>query len=237
MLSENSIKNFAAEFHTSELNIMREYLQHVLLSHLYQHLKSDALAFKGGTALRVLFGSPRFSEDLDFSSNLTAYHIRNILVETLDKVKREAFIWTLDESKTTSGGYFSRYIFDLYKRNISIEFNISLRDLVKPEPILVTTPLFPAYQCMVLPIRRLVWEKIDALFRRKKPRDFFDLYFFLRERRGVEEIITFKKRIIKVVEALDAQSIKKELRLLLPVTHHAILKDFPKVILAELSRF
>lgn len=44
----------------------RDYVQHLFLSALYAH--SQALLFKGGTALRVLHRSPRYSEDLDFNA-------------------------------------------------------------------------------------------------------------------------------------------------------------------------
>ena len=48
-------------------NIVREYFQHVFLSELYKLPEAKRLLFKGGTALRIVYGSPRFSEDLDFS--------------------------------------------------------------------------------------------------------------------------------------------------------------------------
>lgn len=237
MLSHSRLKQFAVDFHTDERNVIREYYQHLLLSYLYIHKKSNKLAFKGGTALRILFKSPRFSEDLDFSSDINEYHIRQMLEETLLLVEKEGIAWSTGESKTTSGGYFARYLFAGYNQTLSIEFNISFRDNITPEAILVGSPFIPAYQCMTLPVNRLVWEKVDALLRRKKPRDFFDLYFLLRERRGMEEILKQKKRLIPLVQSLDGQRVKEELRLFLPQTQHALLRDFPKLLLNELDRF
>ena len=48
-------------------NIVREYFQHIFLGELYKLPDAEKLLFKGGTALRIIYGSPRFSEDLDFS--------------------------------------------------------------------------------------------------------------------------------------------------------------------------
>ncbi|MDP1760196.1 MAG: nucleotidyl transferase AbiEii/AbiGii toxin family protein, partial [Candidatus Woesebacteria bacterium] len=48
-------------------NVVREYFQHIFLGELYKLPNSEKLLFKGGTALRIVYGSPRFSEDLDFS--------------------------------------------------------------------------------------------------------------------------------------------------------------------------
>lgn len=48
-------------------NLAREYLQARILLALQQAGAMIPLAFQGGTALRFLFGLPRFSEDLAFA--------------------------------------------------------------------------------------------------------------------------------------------------------------------------
>jgi hypothetical protein len=50
-----------------KFNRMREFLQILLLKVIYDAGYFEHLSFTGGTALRVLFGLRRFSEDLDFS--------------------------------------------------------------------------------------------------------------------------------------------------------------------------
>lgn len=47
-------------------NLAREYLQLYLLRLMHDAGSTDDLAFVGGTALRLLYRLPRFSEDLDF---------------------------------------------------------------------------------------------------------------------------------------------------------------------------
>ncbi len=49
------------------LNRLRQFLQIVLLKILHESANGASLAFTGGTALRLLHGLQRFSEDLDFS--------------------------------------------------------------------------------------------------------------------------------------------------------------------------
>jgi hypothetical protein len=53
----------------SRRNRTREYLQARVLLALQDHGAFTNWAFAGGTALRFLFGIPRYSEDLDFSLN------------------------------------------------------------------------------------------------------------------------------------------------------------------------
>lgn len=48
-------------------NLAREYLQSRILSSLQRSGAFVPLAFHGGTALRLLFSIPRYSEDLDFT--------------------------------------------------------------------------------------------------------------------------------------------------------------------------
>jgi hypothetical protein len=47
-------------------NLLREYLQHVLLRSLFDERLLGEIVFHGGTALRILHDLARFSEDLDF---------------------------------------------------------------------------------------------------------------------------------------------------------------------------
>ena len=50
-----------------EERALREILQELVLFALYKVDFFQAAAFQGGTALRVLYGLNRFSEDLDFA--------------------------------------------------------------------------------------------------------------------------------------------------------------------------
>ena len=46
--------------------LAREYWEMMVLKEISQSKIGDFLIFGGGTALRLAFGSPRFSDDLDF---------------------------------------------------------------------------------------------------------------------------------------------------------------------------
>ena len=80
MISEKTIKELTQKYQTTEINIIREYCQHLFLSYFYQKRKSEQIYFKGGTALRIIYNSPRFSEDLDFTGihNIAYYEIEDI---------------------------------------------------------------------------------------------------------------------------------------------------------------
>lgn len=50
-----------------QINVLREYLQGAILRSLDRESAFDHVAFMGGTALRFLYGAPRFSEGLDLA--------------------------------------------------------------------------------------------------------------------------------------------------------------------------
>lgn len=54
---------------TSEelINIVREYLQIIILKSIYQSKFGRDISFMGGTCLRICYDLKRYSEDLDFS--------------------------------------------------------------------------------------------------------------------------------------------------------------------------
>lgn len=236
MLSEAVIRELSVKWQTTRLNVAREYLQHLFLSFLYQFKDSKGLAFKGGTALRLLYRSPRFSEDLDFSGDTKAFHLTKLLMQVLSKIKEEGIALSATESKPTSGGFLALMEGKLFEESVTLELNVSFRKRIKPEPILVTSPLHPSYQCLVLSMSELVKEKCEALLARRKPRDYYDLYFLLRGRLDVTVIASFKKGLIEAVKSLDSKSASRELKVFLPVSHHRIAANLDELLLGELKR-
>ena len=236
MLSENSVKEWATRWQTTQLNVQREFLQHIFLSVLYQQPFSEKMFFKGGTALRVVFGSPRFSEDLDFSANISSYTLSREMERWAANVSQYGAETKITENKPTSGGHFAIFQSRLQGETVSITCNVSLRKKGTPEAVLVASPLLPSYQCLILKTGDLVAEKIAALLTRKKPRDFFDLYFLLRERRGLEAILPLKEKLLTEVGKAEAKSLYRELKLFLPANYQKIASHLPECLQSELKK-
>ena len=71
-----------------KVNITREYLQVLTLKIIFDRGMFRNMAFVGGTALRFLYGSRRFSEDLDFSLILKkGYNFERMLSQILYDLK------------------------------------------------------------------------------------------------------------------------------------------------------
>ncbi len=70
-----------------------EYLQHELLDSLYKNEAAGRLSFIGGTAIRILHDSPRFSEDLDFDNfGLTFSQFEGLLKTVCRDMEYKGFL-------------------------------------------------------------------------------------------------------------------------------------------------
>lgn len=70
MLDLNQIKEYfpSALANINPKGMLVEYLQYELLDSLFKQAGSEKLSFIGGTAIRIVHDSQRFSEDLDFDN-------------------------------------------------------------------------------------------------------------------------------------------------------------------------
>ena len=128
MIEARILKQFSERYQTTINNVIREYFQHLFLSFLYQGKKSEALLFKGGTALRLVWRSPRFSEDLDFTgSKISISQIESLMESTLEKIESEGIKTDIEESKKTSGGYLAIFHFKTDEYESGIQVEVSLR--------------------------------------------------------------------------------------------------------------
>lgn len=238
MITQDQIITLAKKYQSTELNIRREYFQHLFLSYFYQQPQTKFIYFKGGTALRILYKSPRFSEDLDFSANLTkTLEIEQALVETLSEIEREGINTVIQEAKITTGGYLASIVFQAGEYTVVIQIEISLRQGDKRgEFVTVVNDFIPTYTILSLSSDQLVDEKVQALLSRKKPRDFYDLYFILR----ANLLPAVKKNVLPdVLITLKKVDInfESELKQFLPKSHWGVMKDFKQNLAREIQRF
>ena len=236
-ITELSIKN-----QTSEQNIAREYCQHLFLSYLYKRSGAEKMLFKGGTALRIVFKSPRFSEDLDFSAyNVSISEINQLVDEILKDIEKEGIQPVKkvnpETDGETSGGYFAIINLKLMEFDSEIKIQVSLRtkEQIGSNTTLVENDFIPPYTIVYLEERLLVGEKVRALLDRAKPRDFFDLYFMLRHRELVKfipkDIDDLKGKLLEVLK----NGWEKELKLFLPVSYQTLIKDFQERLKKEID--
>lgn len=239
MLNIENLKEFTDRYQTSQENVVREYCQHLFLSFLYQLPQSERLLFKGGTALRIIFRSPRFSEDLDFTgANISQYEVEELFTNTLANVEKTQVPVTLKEGKNTTGGYLGIFEFSVYDRITEIYFEVSLRsgkDL-KGTRTVIESEYWPRYTLVHLPKEDIVRGKINALLNRHKPRDFYDYFFLLS---GNNPLVKETGNLQAVLKLLNETKIdfRSELKKFLPASHAMHLRDFKTVLRDKIAEY
>lgn len=195
--------------YNAKLNSLREYLQACILKILQGEDLLQSAAFMGGTALRFLYGLPRFSEDLDFSlERKKTYSFAKIL----EKVKREL---TLSGYEVSVGYHEEKTVqkasvkFEglMYEAGLSPQrgqkFSVKIEiDTHPPRGAGLKTEIvnkyFPiAFLCHDL--ASLFAGKLTALLARRysKGRDFFDLGWYLSRWRGLAPNFTLLQNALR----------------------------------------
>jgi predicted nucleotidyltransferase component of viral defense system len=227
MISDHALNILKDKYQTTGINVRREYVQHLFLSYFYQQPVTSQIYFKGGTALRVIYKSPRFSEDLDFGSTLTDIHeIEEAVLETIIAIKREGISAEIIESKETTGGYLAVIDFYLASNQVRLKIEISFREKELSGNIeTIFGDFIPAYTINALSQEQLVGGKLHALLDRHKPRDFYDLYFMLHKNMITPQQKQVLEQALEIVKKTNI-NFDQELKQFLPQSHWQVIKDF-----------
>jgi len=170
--------------------LLREYLQHLILRQLFEQKILQQWIFHGGTALRIISGLNRFSEDLDFHLRTPdPQYSLTAIVKTLCR-SLELQGYQISKSKITQKTVVSAFIsFEqlLYEFNLSPHLNAKLSvkvelDTNPPEGFNYRQTLVNQYFPFGLIIHDLptfLAGKLHALIQRPftKGRDYYDLVF------------------------------------------------------------
>lgn len=248
MITNEALEKLSRQYQTGVFpNIIREYFQHIFLGELYKLSPAKQLLFKGGTALRIIYNSPRFSEDLDFSlfgvsPPQIKFFVEELFVMVLVEMERIGIKVEIGaKSDVTTGGYFGVATFKMFEyQPVGVTINVSSRNgrSVAGEVDSVANNFVPTYTTIHLPQKELVEEKIfGALRERKKPRDFYDLYFIMRKGMlSPDQKIQLAKVKDEIVADAKKIDFRGELGAFLPVDQQAIIRDFPAMLERELNR-
>lgn len=194
MLSLQQIKSYYPEqLQGFDRFIIREYLQYKVLEILFETPYQSKLSFLGGTCLRIVYDSYRFSEDLDFDNfKLSMDDFNAITVIVKQELKRLGY--DVEIRNVQKGAYhcYIRFPELLYNEGLSnhkeekilIQLDTETHEFdYKPDqPVLNKFDVFT--QINVTPGDILLAHKFFAVINRKrnKGRDFYDIVFLLGQR-------------------------------------------------------
>lgn len=172
------LENLAQELKIAPLNIVRENAELAFLQKLSQSDILKRLIFYGGTALRLAYNSPRFSEDLDFlmTQKISAKELASLISD----LEKEAG-FSLKDLKDKRNTLFAllNVVEPVLKHPLNIKIEISKKkNGLKTEFLPLVSPCSP-YKPIIqtATIESLKNLKIQAVKGRQDPKDWFDLWY------------------------------------------------------------
>lgn len=225
------IKQYPETLQHYKRSILREYLQYKILQAIFDSKHANKLVFLGGTALRIVHGNTRFSEDIDLDNfGLSWLEFE----EVIDKVNRLLSSEGFDiEIKNIKKGtyhcylrfpelFFSQGLSPLPEEKILIQVDTIAQGFSYSSENYFLNKFDVFTQIKVTPIDILLSQKIYAAVNRKKPkgRDFYDITFlasrtspnydYLQLKLGIENETQLKKEIQSRLVEYDFNAIAKD---------------------------
>jgi predicted nucleotidyltransferase component of viral defense system len=222
-MDQNLAESLAERLKIAVEQIVRENLELSLLKSLFESGIGKALVFKGGTALRLAFGSPRFSDDLDFSTS------SDVPVSAFRKAARAAPKGlpeaTLVEALAKRFTLFALYRFNVpyIARPFSIKVEVSTREESRLQAgeselrLLSSEVTNLTVLARVATLEQALEDKKAAFAARRQPRDLYDLWFISQKLR-----LPFQADLA----GSDPRIVKRELRKYLPRAHWSVIDQW-----------
>ncbi len=211
--------------------LLREYLQHKILALVFRSDFATKFAFLGGTCLRLVHQSNRFSEDLDFDNfDLSQAEFAQVAEIIQQGLEREGF--QVEMENVFRGAYhcYIKFPFLLHQTGLSGHREAKILIQLDTEPqqfefqpenyLLNKFDVFANIR--TTPIDLLLAQKIAAFCQRKQPkgRDMYDItflcartrpnYAYLEKELAIQTATDLKAALYERLEKLDLPYLAKD---------------------------
>jgi predicted nucleotidyltransferase component of viral defense system len=229
----------------SKQDFFNQFRENTIIEVVQTLAKSEAgshMAFKGGTALRLFYDLPRYSEDIDydFLGKISPQEMMAILKSLVEKKK-----WEITDDAVKYNTILLELRFAGPERNFRIKIEISTREKViktslkslRGVPVLTLEPSF------------LMTEKLITFLERKAGRDIFDAWYILNNAYPLDEMMltkvygnrpNFIATLLNVIQKADSKKILRDTGKLLSLDHRnwiktSFLNDFQRLLSRKLK--
>lgn len=205
----------------SVVQIVREEYEMILLQSIFNSFMGQELVFRGGTALRLAYGSPRFSDDLDFTQ-LKAIGLKKFQKWCQETEKTNPYL-KLGEAVKKKYTLFA--IFKItdpaLNQTISIKVEISVRKQSwqkEKDYQLISLKSQVTPLTVLAQVASLNWIKKEKLtINPIRIRDVFDLWFIAQKLNKSYQVNFGQFKV---------QEVKRELNRLLPLNSRRLIESW-----------
>jgi len=220
MLDLKQIESFYPEnLRIYKRNLLREYLQYVILDIIYSSEYGKRLVFMGGTAIHIIHGIRRFSEDLDFDNKgLSKEDFEDLSQNVLRKL--ELYGYSVEIQNRYRGafrclvkfpGIFYQYgISSHLQEKLTIQIDIEPQNVDYKAERVILNKFDIFLRINTVPPDVLLAQKILAILNRSRPmgRDFYDAIFLFSK---TNPDFNFMKEKMELKESINIEEIREKL--------------------------
>ena len=234
-------------------NILREYLQYKMLGIIYNGKFGLKLVFMGGTAIHIVHGAGRFSEDLDFDNQgLSREDFRALTRSIARRLSLEGFSVATTVSRKGTFSADIKITGLLYELGLSghkaekvlVKLDAEPQDFMYEPARVIINKFDVTAGIRVVPGEILLAQKFFAVLRRKRAmgRDFYDAMFlmgkaikpryeYLKAKAGINDAQDLKKALAEHCAKLDFKQLARDTAPLVFIPEDAKkVALFPEVI-------
>lgn len=221
-MEQEQLTNLIGKLKISADQILREESEMIFLHTLAGDKLGTKIVFYGGTAMRLAYDSPRFSEDIDL-----------IAIKPFDFSEFKKFIkktaednenWNIKDIKNKRQTMFALILIkdSKLKHNFSIKIEAH-KPIKKPKLdqslLLIKSPISVLEPLLLVPsIDKLKELKLKALEGRRKARDIFDLWYIAR---FLRQPFLFPEQLPKY----SKREFTNELKVFLPKNYYPVINE------------
>ena len=216
MITKKQLETIAKKTSINLFYQEKDYLLNIFLNSLYKNTRH--FIFKGGTCLKLVYNYQRFSEDLDFNTNLKPEKIEKVFTKTLNAfallgidyeiIKEEKFKSSFTIKIRFKGPLYTGK--SISANTISIDSGLRGGSILKPvwKEVISNYPEIPNYFVLAMQEQEILAEKIRALILRGKARDLFDVWCILNKTKINKNLL--EKKLAKIKERKISFCSKRE---------------------------
>jgi predicted nucleotidyltransferase component of viral defense system len=229
----------------SKQDFFNQFRENTIIEVIQILAKSEAgsnIAFKGGTALKLFYNLPRYSEDIDYDSlsKISPQKLMEIIKPAIAKRR-----WEITDDAVKYYTVLLELRFAGPERNFRVKIEISTRkkelkttiESLRGVPVLTLEPSF------------LMTEKLITFVERQAGRDIFDAWFILNNAYALDEpmimknfgdIKSFYRAILAVINNTESKKMLRDTGKLLNLDHRnwiktTFLSDFERLVRDKLK--